>query len=461
MTLNDAAGAIASTVFAGTKTKDNPNGYYGYVVEFDEDTDYSTDEVYQGANSVIRTVEVKDFQDVAKKKTGTQHKKAYTFKKDNVAPTAVSAKVIDDAAPGGDQDIRLTFTDAPFNGLTEIGNGSNDLILKVVENGVTTTVAVPFVSVTQDAATANIYTLALDSTNTTPVAPQYGSEADLFDGTGKLKAGITVTLPYGLVADTNDQDTPQYKDGYQFIGVTLNVEGGSSAVVPQTSQAGIEYNAALNAIEVTFVGEDIDAATVTNKANYTFDGTSVDDIDGASIEYSVTAGTKLARIFLPDNSVVRDGNYNLTIKNVATKSGAKMLPTTVVVYDVEDNTQPLVTAAKVTSDNTIEVTFDETLGDPATFATTPAGYTVVAGTPTPVTDGERNFKVIVGGATYNVSNVTVKNGTTVVLTTVDTFDYNKAVQVQFAPDASNDVFVFDISGNKAAKKTVNATKDIQ
>ncbi|BAQ09954.1 hypothetical protein OXB_1483 [Bacillus sp. OxB-1] len=442
VTLNDVAGAVLDTTYLGAGV--------AYIVEFDEDGTYSavSDEVYQGANSVIRTVEVKDFKDATGNKTGAKHTKAYTFKKDNVAPTAVSAKVInDDPVTGsGDQDIQLTFTDAPFNGLTQIGSGSDNIILKVAENGVTATVAVPFASVTQDAPTANIYTLALDAGNTTPLASQYASEADLFDGNGKLKAGITVTLPYGLVEDTNDTDTPQYKAGYQFIGATLNVQGGSSAVVPQTSQANVEYNADLNAIEVIFVGEDIDAATVTNKANYTFDGKSVADIAGASIEYSVTSGTKLARIFLPDNSVVRDGNYNLTIKNVATKSGAKMLPTTVVVYDVEDNTQPLATAAKVTSDNTIEVTFDETLD-------------VVAAAP--VANAERNFKVIVGGATYNVSGVVAKNTRTLVLTTVDTFDYNKAVQVQFAPDASNDVFVTDVAGNKAATKTVTATKDVQ
>lgn len=435
--------AAPTPVFDGTKTNINPNGYYGYVVEFDQDGNYGTDEVYQGANSVIRTIEVKDFQDTTKTKTGTKFTKAYTFKKDNIAPTVATAKVIDDAPTGsGDQDIQLTFTDAPFNGLTTIGTGSDDIILKVVENGITTTVAVPFASVTQDAATANVYTLALDASNTTPMSALYAAEADLFDNNGKLKAGISVTLPYGLVADTNAADTPQYQDGYQFIGSTIAVQGGSSAVVPQTSQADVTYNAALNAIDVVFHGEDIDAATVTNKANYTFDGKKVSDIAGATIEYSVTTGTKLARIFLPENSVVRNGNYNLKIENIATKSGAKMLPTTVVAYNVEDNTLPVFTAAKVTSDNTIEVTFDET---------------VVPN----LTSLARNFTVVAGG-NYSVGTVTVKNGTTLVLTTVDKFSYAGTVQVKFQADASNDIFLTDVAGNKAKSGvTVTATKDIQ
>lgn len=472
LTLNDTtAGTVLVPTFGGTKTTANPNGYYGYLVTFDEDGTYTSlsDEVYQVANSVIRTVEVKDFQDVNKTKTGVKYTKASTFKKDIIAPTAVQASATTAAATsalafvsgslGSDSgdNILVSFKDEPFNGLTVAGSPTTDVVLKLVENGITHTATVTvasanFLQVENASGVAtNNYVLDLEPS---------GLLVPFFNGS-TLKSGIQVTLPYGLVTDDIADTTPQYAAaGFNFIGATLAVKGGSSAVVPATSQADVSYNAALNTVEVQFTGKDIDAATLTNKANYTFDGVSLANIAGATIEVD---SNDLVSIQLPKNSVERNGNYNLVINNVATKSGAKMLPTTVVVYNVEDNTQPLVTAAKVTSDNTIEVTFDETLGDPTTFAagSTPAGYTIVAGTPTLVTDGERNFKVIVGGATYNVSDVTVKNGTTVVLTTVDTFDYNKAVQVQLAPDASNDVFLFDIAGNKAATKTVTATKDIQ
>lgn len=87
-------------------------------------------------------------------------------------------------------------------------------------------------------------------------------------------------------------------------------------------------------------------------------------------------GSCVPFIYLPMNSVVRNGNYQLTIKNVATKKGAKMLPTEVTVYGVTDNTQPVMSSAKVTSDNTVEVTFDETLD------ATPLSA---------VTNAERNF----------------------------------------------------------------------
>ena len=142
----------------------------------------------------------------------------------------------------------------------------------------------------------------------------------------------------------------------------------------------------------------------------------------------------------------RDGNYQLTIKNVATKSGAKMLPTEVTVYAVKDNTQPVMTKAVVTSDNTVEVTFDETLNVTANDQ---------------VANAERNFTVVINGVEFAAESVTAKDSRTLVVKTATTFPLNLRVNVKVANDASGDMFVKDLAGNGAAEKTVRATIDLE
>lgn len=419
--------------------------YSAYLVEFDVDSDYTTDEVYKGANEIIRTVEVKDYYinhpTTGNQVKGANHSKAYKFVKDNKAPTVADYEI-------DSNDVVVEFYDAPFNGPVKDGTPTDKMVVKYVEDGITYTYEITApTGVDQD----NKLVLGLDNTNA----------AKLFkDGTTTIKPGITFTvkLPYGLVEDDDanvaGSTTPKYNGPYAFIGDTITVTTPGSSVgetVPQTGQAQVEFNTTLNAIQVKFVGENLDAATVTNKANYTFDGADLPK--GTTIDYTLDDSKpatdpdrNIAYIYLPANSVERDGNYKLTIKGVATKGGAEMLPTDVWVYNVPDNTQPVMTSAVVTSDNTVEVTFNETLD------VTPLSS---------VTNAERNFFVVINGVRFNVESVTAKTTRTLVLKTVDTFDYSKTVSVEIVNDVNEDMFVKDLAKNPAAEKVVKATVDIQ
>ncbi len=418
--------------------------YSAYLVEFDVDLDYRTDEVYKGANEIIRTVEVKDYYinhpTTGNQVKGANHSKAYKFVKDNKAPTVADYEI-------DSNDVVVEFYDAPFNGPVKYGTPTDKMVVKYVEDGITYTYEI---TAPTGVDTDNKLSLGLDSTN----APKLFKE----DGT-TIKPGITFTvkLPYGLVEDdaaAQATGTPKYNGPYAFIGDTITVTTPGSSVgetVPQTGQAQVEFNKTLNAIQVKFVGENLDAATVTNKANYTFDGAALPA--GTVIEYTLnedelatSPDRNIAYIYLPANSVERDGNYKLTIKNVATVNGAKMLPTDVWVYNVPDNTQPVMTSAVVTSDNTVEVTFNETLD------VTPQNL---------VTNAERNFFVVINGVRFNVESVTAKTTRTLVLKTVDTFDYSKTVSVEIVNDVNEDMFVKDLAKNPAAEKVVKATVDIQ
>jgi len=434
-----AAGGGKAELVAGYTNEDYEDAV-AYQVVFDVDlTD--GDEAYKGANEIIRTIVVEGYKVTSASGTdykGAKYSKAHKFVKDNKAPIVKGYKI-------ASNDVVVEFYDPPFNGAIKEGV-EGDIIVKYVEDGITYT---------------------YDSINVNPLTAITGNEVKLgltaanaeklFKADGTIKPGITFTvkLPYGLVQDDKtDVDTPQYNGPFDFIGDTITVTTPGTAeqeVVPQTSQANIKFISSENLIKVGFVGDNIDPATVKNKANYTFDGKALPA--GTTIEYSEkdaddtdVNAKKVAYIYLPKNSVVRNGNYQLTIKNVATKGGAKMLPTEVTVYGVTDNTQPVMTGAVVTSDNTVEVTFNETLD------VTPQSS---------VTNAERNFYVVINGVKFNVASVTAKTTRTLVITTADTFDYNLGVKVQIVNDASNDMFVKDVAGNAAAEGIVTATIDIQ
>lgn len=417
----------------GSSTVDDPFTPVDYNQVFKTTTNSSATEIY-------RTIELNEIATATSAKT----KKSSTREKfvlDNIAPTFVEVEVNDD-----NEDLVISFVDNPFKGESLQGSNTNPVILKFEEDGITYTYNVD----TSDFSNVanNLVSLGL-----TP-----GNQPKLFDTNNKLKNGkYTITLPREYVKDNSADATPQFLGEFEFVGLTTTFEfkGNANEDVPQTAQRLVEFDEDLNAISVQFVGKNIDPATAKNVANYKFDGEALPA--GTVIEYtedttSVPA-TGTALIYLPANSVERDGDYTLVVSNVATKNGAKMLTTTVQVEDVKDNTQPLFTSAVVTSNNTIELTFNETLSG-ATLGT-------AATTGDSIANANRNLKVVIGGAEYTVDTVTAKTSRVLVITTVDVFDTAKTVQVKLAKDASGDIHIFDIAKNKAAEKTVTATKDIQ
>jgi hypothetical protein len=427
--------SLDSTYVAPTNS-----GYVAYEVVF---TSTSGDLVYDGADAVIRTVVAENYASTAGGSTlvGAKYSKALKFVKDKAAPV-VNTKTTDTKAVAlGTQldGFRVSFTDAPFNGDVQVASG--DVTVKFVEDGITYNDIVSISSLNQVPG-ENAFEFGVTNTK-------------FFDNNGRLKPGtFTIVLPDAVVTDDTADATPQFHGPHGFVGKTITVtvtESSSTVSVPQTDSTLVGYDATLDAIVVGFVGEDIDPATVTNKSNYLLNFTALPA--GTVVEYEVfpsgfgysfgsATSEKVALIYLPENSVEVTGNYDLRISGVATTSGAKMLKTDVIVGLV-DNTLPVMTAAKVTSTKTVEVTFNEELLINTTNAV-------------------KNFSIDIGGVVYAIDTVSVVDSTTALLTTSADFDVTKVVNVTVGKDINFNMAVTDLEGNKAKEGVkVRATVDLE
>ena len=200
--------------------------YAAYVVQFVDVENDNNDSVYNGANTIIRDIVVEGYK--AGDKEGKKYTSRETFVKDNKAPTVKDWKIVNN-------DVEVEFYDAPFNGdVVGFNTGIDDMVVKYKEGGITYTYEVSAPDGTS--MTDNKLKLGLESTS----APK------LFEADGTtIKPGITFTvkLPYGLVGDKIDDDTPQYNGPFKFIGDTITVTTPGAADgegVPQTSQANIK-----------------------------------------------------------------------------------------------------------------------------------------------------------------------------------------------------------------------------
>lgn len=430
------------------------NGNYRVLVTLDN-TNLATDNVmYNQATKAIRDIIVEDYK--ANSKEGVKYTKTQEFIKDKIAPV-----VVEGVADG--TSANFIFTDAPFNGGIELAADLSTALTKslvlthVNDNGRTVKVEVtPTIleankgdifaldSVNVPTNTKNVLEIKLDKIAAIAITAGWTqNDIDaintMMNGT-ELKAGITITLPYGLVLDDKDTaanvNTPQY-DQTPFIGATVNVKGGTHDEVPVVEEGAITYNTTLNAIEFKVNGEDINANTVTNKANYTLDGKSV-GID--RIEFT---SADMALVYLSQNTIARNGSYDFGVKNIATNSGAKMLPVEANVY-LYDNTQPELASAVVRANNKIEVKFNED----------------IAGAIALIADAEDNFIIEVAGAPYTVKTVTKKDSRTLVLELNDTIDYSKSVRVKLVNTQSNDMVIKDMAGNLAKEGIVPASVNL-
>ena len=413
--LGDVAAADASYEVPEDTT------YEAYTVDFGD--------IFGAANYVYRTIVVRDYAHTNGSATlvGDAYTKTLKLVKDTTAPT-VSKVAVNDTNSA----FEITFVDQPFNGNVKLGSG--DIVVKLVDGGITYTSIVN---------SADINVTLVDNKLSIGVAAISNTKLLNTAGDALLNSkNYTITLPDGIVTDDAVDTTPQVAGEFSFKAATVSVvtpASNTAVSVPQTDETLIGYDSVLKAITVEFIGASIDPSTATNKANYRLDGVSLPS--ASTVEYTETAGgQKIVYIYLPENTVEFTGNYVLSIANVATLSGAKMLPTSVTVALV-DNYQPVLLAAKVTSTNTVEVTFSENV----------------------TASNVNNFKVVVGGVEYAVATInTTSLGNVVELVTQTNFDATKTVTVTVQNDLNGHMNVVDVESNKAkAGITKTATKDLE
>lgn len=400
---------------------------------------------YNGSTHLIYTVEVtgadggKIVSNADPDVKADKHKEVKTFKLDLEAPKASEEVEVDGA------EIKVTFEDGPFDGPVAVGTPTKNIVLKLHTEDETKSVTIDVTDTNNpdlELTTAlddNVLTIdvAALKSNITELKDFLNDDDELVPGNYEL------ILPRGLVKDTNDKKVTD-SNIIPFAGKTLEFEveekGESDkgdASVPQTAQGLVEYDKDHDAIIVRFIGEDIKASTAKDPANYTLSGKaiSVRSVEYEKLDDVENTGKKGAevRLFLDKDTVKRDGNYTLKVENVSTTSGAKMLPVTVTVKDMKDNTRPVLESAVITGDAKLELRFSESVDieDPE----------LAAG----------NFEVTVNGATYNVAKAEVHetNDRLVILTLRDTIEYaGKTVIVITKADDNDDYFVRDLGGNE-------------
>lgn len=409
---------------------------------------------YKGSTKLIYTVEVTGadggkIEAATGSKKADKYSKVHTFKLDLVAPEVVystkdaKGKVVETEFVKNTDlgKIVIPFKDEPFNGKVVKGTSANAVILKQHIGEETKSLTIPFeklqVISTDNVLTIDIATLASDN--------DIGAAAKAMlnkDSNALLAGEYELILPRGLVEDTDDKRLSDNDTVIPFAGDTVKFEvkeagQGGGVSVPQTAQDLVEYDENHDAIIVKFVGEDIKASTAKNPANYTLAGKKL--AANTYIEYEtlkdedgkVTGGE--ARIFLNKDTIVRDGNYTLKVEGVSTNSGAKMLPVTVTVKGMKDNTRPVLESAVITGDAKLELRFSESVEI--------EDKDLAAG----------NFEVLVDGAVYNVkeANVHETNDRLVILELRDIVDYTgKTVVIRTKADKNNDYFVRDLGGNE-------------
>lgn len=198
-----------------------------------------------------------------------------------------------------------------------------------------------------------------------------------------------------------------------------------------------------NTIVVTF-GEAVsglDAATVTNTANYRIDGAPV-----PAGTYVTTTGAT-ATLNLPAEAIDTTRNYSITVTGIKDKAGnaADMFTKTI---SLTDDKLPVLTAAAFNADGTISLTFSEAVSTPAdadfdvtlnnTFALTASEFDTAAGV------GSDAGKVVV----TLVKVVDAVNGDFIDIGgTVGTFD------------AGTDIRVADITKATVATNAASTTVD--
>jgi len=423
---------------------------------------------YKGSTKLIYTVEVTGadggkIEAATGSKKADKYSKAHTFKLDLVAPEVVystkdaKGKVVETEFVKSTDlgKIVIPFADELFGGTVVKGTSANAVILKQHIGEETKSLTIPFADI---AALVNneltIDVVDLVSNGTTQDIKDAAKAMLNKDEDALLAGQYELILPRGLVADTLDKKLTN-STVIPFAGDTVRFEvkevgqGGGEASVPQTAQDLVKYDADHDAIIVEFVGEDIKASTAKNPANYTLAGKKL--AADTYIEYEtlkdgagkVTGGE--ARIFLNKDTVVRDGNYTLKVEGVSTTSGAKMLPVSVTVKDMKDNTRPVLESAVITGDAKLELRFSESVKV--------EDSDLAAG----------NFEVLVNGALYTVKEANVHTTDTklVILELRDIVDYEgRTVTIRTKADNNNDHFVTDLGGNEL-KTGIRVTATVQ
>ncbi|PIC95709.1 hypothetical protein CSV69_10235 [Sporosarcina sp. P26b] len=396
-TLSGASGTIAAVT--ATKIEQDNTDKKKYIVTL------SGSALESGVTSAAADVKIvkTNITDLSGEELAADYASIVTIKKDTVAPKHVATKVVQE---GTDQWLVVEFDEKLDATATSA----------VVPVALSATSFKDFVTVSGKSVTFGS-SLAL----TTDEKGVKVKLADIQFDSGALLDGTKYTF------DVNAKDAAGNVSDAIKVEFTSNDKADSTKPKVDTTSAltGKET------VAVTF-DRELDGASAINVANYNIAGVTIEK----AVLSPLSGGKQIVTLTLGKNE--QSGARAITVSGVKSKSGVAM-DTFNSSVTLTENVKPTVTAAKVTTTKTIELTFSENV----------------------VLTGVANFDVFIGDSTTaetgvsSVAETTTTNKTVITLTTALT-DADLAKTITVKPASGADVK--DASGNVLDFKSIVVTK---
>jgi trimeric autotransporter adhesin len=282
----------------------------------------------------LHTVGVPTFKDKSNN-AGDAYTKVVNFAADTVDPTVTSAtkQVIsgkeylvvefsEDVTAADDKDITGTF------------------VADYVTNNVTI--------VTDSDATPSSSTGEVSAAVTAVTGNTKAVKVEL---TGLAAGAYNVTLPTGFVTDAYGRTSVAKAVSFTR---TTDTDVTKPALVAAYDTNGIQVDSNTS-VTVKF-DKKLDALSALNKSNYSIEGATISNVELIQNDATVA----VVRLTLADSSIMVNGLRNVSVMNVKSASGVTMD----AAYTTEtftENVRPTLTAAQLTANNEVTLTFSEAI----------------------------------------------------------------------------------------------------
>jgi trimeric autotransporter adhesin len=354
-----------------------------------------------GATSTTVKVDLSTFKDAANN-VAPATSRSVTLNKDVTAPTVVSED-------WDGTNYVLKFSEKlKASSLTTSGIIVTDETGALVSSGVT-------------------FEVHDDKAGTGGAAGQEDGEYLLVKGLAPNKT-YTISFPAGVVTDTSIAGNANAA----FTKTVTTKAVSNDTTAPTLSSITPSTSNGKNVITLVF-DETLDASA-RDLANFKLDGAALPSGTVAYLDTTTNTNDTIV-ITLPESAVSYDGQYTFTYMNIKDKNGNTAKSATKVVT-LKDTVKPVLTSAKITGSNTIELTFSEAINDTTLatlanvvddFAITVNGVDIneatdVTGVSTGSTANDSKIVLTITG--YNLTGQTVTVTTT---TTADTVTDNSSL----------------------------------
>ncbi|MBB6446072.1 S-layer homology domain-containing protein [Bacillus benzoevorans] len=396
-----------STVFTGNEFTLNGTASNAITKDEDDDTLYKIEWSSAFANGP-QTLVIPSVNDIWSQSTASKNK-LVNVSIDTTAPALQNSKV---EKINGVEFLVLTYSEnvEPQTGVAIDGT--------YVKNNVTYTTS------------ATSQTITTSSTNFVKHnAVDNKSKQLKLKLTDLTEDGVSykLTLPLGLVKDVNGNNAPK-------VDVTFTRGENSSTGKPELdttvdSDNGIKQDTSNNNKLEVYFKNAVDATTALNKANYSIDGASIDNV---TLTQNNSSGAVVVVEFVKD-SLKNSGLTQITVSGVKGQTGVQMDAVTTAETLVE-NVRPTVTKAELTGANEVTLTFSEAMD----------GATIDTG------DGDE-FDIFLGNVKYTAGTVKAAAGSDnkKVVITLGTGLTASDLQQTITVKEASAFEIKDLNGNKA------------